>query len=123
MTIKEVSQKYDLSVDTLRYYEKVGLIPEISRTAGGIRNYTEGDCGWIELIKCMRMAGVSIEVLKAYCELTMKGEETITARKELLVSERARLEEKEREIRSALERLNYKISKYEEAERTGSLNW
>lgn len=48
MTIKEVSEKYGLSQDTLRYYEKIGVIPPVTRTSGGIRNYTEQDIGWVE---------------------------------------------------------------------------
>ena len=63
MTIAEVSRAYDISADTLRYYERVGLLPSIGRTSGGIRNYSEEDCRWVEYIKCMRSAGVSVETL------------------------------------------------------------
>jgi len=69
MTIKEVSEKYGLSQDTLRYYEKIGLIPRISRNGSGVRDYTEEDCRWIEFIKCMRNAGVQIEALIEYVKL------------------------------------------------------
>ena len=57
MTIKEVSEKYGISQDTLRYYERVGMIPPVTRTAGGIRDYKEKDLAWVELAKCMRSAG------------------------------------------------------------------
>ena len=63
MTIAEVSEKYGISPDTLRYYEKEGLLPPVKRTAGGIRDYGESDCGWVEFIKCMRSAGLPVEVL------------------------------------------------------------
>ena len=63
MTIAEVSKKYEISADTLRYYERVGLIPPVPRTSGGIRDYDEASCGWIELMKCLRAAGVQIEAL------------------------------------------------------------
>ena len=53
MTIKEVSQKYNISSDTLRYYERVGMIPPVTRTSGGIRDYTEEDLGWVELALCI----------------------------------------------------------------------
>lgn len=123
MTIAEVAKKYDLTADTLRYYERSGLIPPVERTPGGIRNYGEGDCNWIELVKCMRGAGVSIEALAEYCELTRQGDGTITARKELLMEERRRLREKQEILQKTLDRLNYKIGRYEEAEKTGRLEW
>ena len=69
MTIAEVSKKYDLTPDTIRYYEKEGLIPKVPRTQNGIRDFDEESCGWIEFIKCMRSAGMEIEILKRYVEL------------------------------------------------------
>lgn len=51
MTIAQVSEKYNISADTLRYYEKIGLIPPVRRTPGGIRDYYSGDCGWVEFIR------------------------------------------------------------------------
>ena len=94
MTITEVSKKYDISQDTLRYYERIGLIPAVTRRKNGIRDYTEESCGWIELAKCMRSAGIPIEALIEYCALAQQGDQTITARKELLVEERTKLLEK-----------------------------
>jgi len=123
MTINEVSEKFDLSQDTLRYYERIGLIPQVNRTKSGIRDYTEKSCGWIELAKCMRLAGVPIEALIEYCALTQQGDSTITARKELLVEERKKLVERMEDIRKTLDRLNYKIDRYEQAEVTGVLSW
>ncbi len=81
MTIKEVSKQFNISSDTLRYYEKIGLIPPVKRNKGGIRNYEETDIKWIEFIKCMRSAGLTIEVLIEYVELCMQGNKTIEARK------------------------------------------
>ena len=52
MTIKEVSERFGVSTDTLRYYERIGLIPQIARTAGGIRDYTESDISWVEHTIC-----------------------------------------------------------------------
>ena len=60
MTIAEVSRKYEISADTLRYYERIGLIPPVPRTKSGLRDYDEESCGWVELMKCMRAAGVQI---------------------------------------------------------------
>lgn len=123
MNISEVSRKFDLSQDTLRYYERVGLIPHVNRTKSGIRDYTEESCKWIELAKCMRLAGVPIEALIEYCALTQQGAPTITARKELLVEERKKLVQKMEDMQKTLDKLNYKIERYEKAEVTGVLSW
>lgn len=115
MTIAEVSRKFDLSQDTLRYYERIGLIPGVNRNKSGIRDYTEEDCRWIEFIKCMRNAGLPIEVLIEYVALFQKGDTTIEARKELLVEQRNQLKARMEDMEKTLERLNYKIDRYEQA--------
>ena len=113
MTIAEVSKKVNLSVDTLRYYERIGLIPEVNRTESGIRNYTEEDLGWIEFSKCMRNAGMSIEALIEYIKLYKKGDVTLEARKQLLISQKDVIKERLEEIQNTFDRINYKIKNYE----------
>jgi len=115
MMISEVSSKYDLSRDTLRYYERIGLIPRVNRSKSGIRDYTEEDCTWIEFIKCMRNAGLPIEVLIEYVGLFQQGDATIEVRKELLAEQRDQLIARIEEMQQTLERLNYKIDSYEQA--------
>ncbi len=115
MTISEVSEKCGVSPDTLRYYEKEGLLPYISRTEGGVRNYTEEDCKRIGFVKCMRGAGLSIEVLKQYFELFAKGKRTLKARRDLLAAERETLKARMTELQDTLKRLDYKISVYDKA--------
>lgn len=114
MTIAEVCKKYDITADTLRYYERIGLIPRVPRTSGGIRDYDEESCGWIELMKCMRKAGVEIEALIEYVALFKQGDETIDARKGILVEQRRRLEERMADMQRSLDTLNLKIRKYEQ---------
>lgn len=123
MTISEVSQKYGLSQDTLRYYEKVGAIPPVHRTKSGVRDYTEEDCGWVELVKCMRGAGLAVEVLAEYVRLQLEGEETIPLRRQLLVDQRDQLAAQLHVIQDTMKRLDYKISRYDEAMKTGILTW
>ena len=123
MTIREVSEKYGLSQDTLRYYERVGMIPPVNRTAGGIRNYTEEDLSWVELAKCMRSAGLPVEAMIEYVRMFREGDSTLSARLQLLTKQRDALLEQRRHIDATLARLNYKIEHYEEAVRTGTLNW
>lgn len=114
MTISEVAKKYNLSADTIRYYERIGLIPRVNRNASGIRNFTENDCGWVEFIKCMRGAGLPIEALIDYVALFQQGDRTVEARKSILVEQRDVLIERMKEMQSTLERLNLKIEHYEE---------
>ncbi len=115
MTISEVSKRCNISPDTLRYYEKVGLLSDVNRTAGGIRDYTEQDCAQIEFVKCMRSAGLSIEVLKQYFELFAKGKRTLKTRRDLLATEREKLKVRLAELQDTLKRLDYKISVYDKA--------
>jgi len=123
MTITEVSKKYDISPDTLRYYERVGMIPPVTRTAGGARNYQEKDCGWVELAKCMRNAGLPVEAMIEYVKLCQEGDSTISARLQLLSDQREALFEQRKQIDITLDRLNYKIARYEIAMETGKLSW
>lgn len=123
MTIKEVSEKYGISQDTLRYYERVGMIPPVTRTPSGIRNYTDEDVKWVEMALCMRGAGLPVEVMIEYLKLFQKGDETIPARLDLLTEQREVLLEQKKQIEQTLDRLNYKIARYEIAVQTGNLTW
>lgn len=114
MTITEVSKKCDISADTIRYYEKIGLIPPINRNKNGIRNFTEEDCKWIEFAKCMRNAGLSIDALSQYLVLFQKGNNTIKERKQLLIEQRNELAKKIELMQNTLKRLDSKIDGYEE---------
>lgn len=114
MTIAEVGRRYDLSPDTLRYYERIGLIPPVNRSSSGNRDYTEEDCRWVSFIKCMRSAGLSIEMLIEYVSLFQQGNHTIEARKELLMEQRRQLADKIADMRSTLAYLDQKIDGYEE---------
>jgi len=112
MTITEVARLYNISADTLRYYERVGIIPSVNRNANGIRNYLEDDCRWVEFAKCMRSAGLAVEILIEYVALFQQGESTAEVRKELLVEQRKQLDARIEEMEKTLERLDYKIENY-----------
>lgn len=115
MTIAEVSKKFGLSQDTLRYYERIGLIPSVNRSKSGIRDYTEEDCRWVEFIKCMRGAGLPVEILIEYVALFQQGDETVDARKELLIEQRGQLMARIEDMKNTLERLDGKIARYEQS--------
>ena len=115
MKIAEVSERYDIPLDTLRYYERIGLIPPVNRNKSGIRDYSEIDLKRVEFIKCMRSAGLPIDVLVEYVGLVQQGDQTIEARKEILKEQRAQLSAKIEEMQRTLDLLNYKIEVYENA--------
>ena len=114
MTIREVSERYGLSTDTLRYYERVGLIPPVPRSGGGARDYDPASLAWVELIKCMRSAGVQIEALIEYGALCRQGEGTEERRKEILLEQRALLLGRMEKMQRSLDRLDYKIANYDQ---------
>ena len=123
MTIKQVCQRYGLTQDTLRYYEKIGVIPPVHRSASGIRDYDEHDLGWVENAVCLRNAGVPVESIAEYVKLYQTGDETFAARRDLLSHVLADLTEQRSQLDAAIQKLTYKVSRYEAAVRTGVLSW
>src|SRR5688500_11561191 len=115
MKIMEVSEQYGISSDTLRYYERVGLIPPVHRNESGIRDYDELDLRRVDFIKCMRSAGLPIDVLIEYVGLVQQGEQSIEARKEILKEQREQLVARMKEMQKTLEILDRKIEVYENA--------
>ncbi len=123
MTIKEVCDKYGLTADTLRYYEKSGVIPRVARSCGGIRCYSDEDIAWIEYAVCMRSAGMPVDRLAEYVRLTRQGDSTLAERRDMLLQTRDEITEKLNCYQKALDKLNYKIARYDEALQTGVLSW
>ncbi|HFI0255828.1 TPA: stress response transcriptional regulator NmlR [Streptococcus suis] len=113
MNIAEVSQATGLSADTIRYYERIGLIPKIARKSGGVRVFSENDVAILEFVRCFRSAGMSIDRLIEYMGLVQEGNSTVEARIDLLKEEQAILRSRLSEIEQALERLDYKIENYQ----------
>lgn len=123
MTITEVSLQFGISQETLRYYERVGAIPTVTRTKGGIRDYQKTDVGWVELAVCMRGAGLPIEAIAMYNHLCQLGDATIPARLTLLEEQMETLKQQKALLEQTMERLDYKISRYRDAVQTGKLTW
>jgi DNA-binding transcriptional MerR regulator len=115
MKIAEVSEQSGLSADTLRYYERIGLLPPVNRNGSGIRDYSDLDIRRVNFVKCMRQAGLPIEVLIEYYGLVQQGDDTIDARKEILIQQREELLGRMAEMQKTLDLLNYKIDVYENA--------
>jgi DNA-binding transcriptional MerR regulator len=115
MKIAEVSEHTGISSDTLRYYERIGLIWPVNRNSSGIRDYTDLDLRRVEFIKCMRSAGLPVEVLIEYVALVQQGDHTIEARKEILREQREQLAARMSEMQKTLDILDHKIEVYENA--------
>ncbi|HFI0500053.1 TPA: stress response transcriptional regulator NmlR [Streptococcus suis] len=113
MNIKEVCQVTGLSADTIRYYERIGLVPKIARKSSGVRDFAENDIAILEFIRCFRSAGMSIERLIEYMGLVQAGDSTVEARIDLLKEEQEELQSRLVEIQQALDRLDYKIKNYQ----------
>lgn len=114
MKIAEVSERYGISIDALRYYERVGLLPPVNRSESGIRDYNEIDLKRVEFIRCMRNAGLPVDVLVEYVALVQQGDATIEDRKAILMEQRALLAARIAEMQKTLELLDHKIKVYEE---------
>ena len=123
MTISEVSEKFGITQDTLRYYEKAGIIPRIARTPGGVRDYQPEDLGWIEHVVCLRNAGMPVESLVEYLRLSQQGDDSFSERLELLKEQKENLKMQQRKLQDAMDRLDFKISRYQAAVKTGRLSW
>ena len=115
MKIAEVSEQFALSTDTLRYYERVGLLPPVNRNESGIRDYNELDLRRVDFIKCMRSAGLPVEVLIEYVSLVQQGDKTIESRKDILKEQRELLLARMNEMQKTMDILNHKIEVYEKA--------
>lgn len=111
MKISEVSKKYNLPADTLRYYEKLGLIDNVSKESG-VRNYSEEDCSRIEFIICMKHASLSLEDIKRFIDLNKEGDKTIPERLEILEHQKKVLTDEIKNKEKTLDYLNYKINLY-----------
>lgn len=113
MNIKQASEQTNVSADTIRYYERIGLIPAIKRSASGIREFDTEDLRWITFSRQMRNAGLSIESLTDYLQLFQKGNQTIPARKEVIANQITLLQQKASDLNQAIERLEFKLENYE----------
>ena len=111
-SIQRAAAETGLSTDTLRYYERIGILPNIGRSESGHRRFTDDDMGWIKLVQCLRATGMPLEDLHRYAELVQSGDETAAERLEILQAHRARILGEMDELSMALELVERKISGY-----------
>lgn len=113
-TIKQISEKTNLTEHTIRYYDREGLIPLITRTKSGIRQFSEDDLEWINLICCLRNSGMPLQEIKEFMQLCLKGKDSLEERRELLIRHRARIKEQMANLDNSLNIVNFKIEHYKE---------
>ena len=113
-TIQRAASETGLSADTIRYYERIGILPGIGRSPSGHRRFSDDDMGWIKLVQCLRSTGMPMEDLHTYAELMQQGDETAAERLRLLETHRRRIKDDMTELSIALELVERKISGYEE---------
>jgi DNA-binding transcriptional MerR regulator len=120
-TIQRAAAETGVSRDTLRYYEKIGILPGIGRSESGHRRFTDDDMGWIKLVQCLRSTGMPIEDLHAYAELVQRGDSTAAERLQLLENHRERIQGEMQELATALELVERKIAGYDRLIARGDL--
>jgi DNA-binding transcriptional MerR regulator len=111
----ETVERTGFSLDTLRYYEKIGLLEGVARDAGGRRRYSEEDLSWLGLFRCLRDTGMPIAEMIRYVELARAGDHTLAARIALFEEHDRRVEEQIALLRRQQEKIQFKISLYREA--------
>lgn len=114
MNIKKVSEQLEITPDTIRYYERIGLVPPINRNKNGVRDFTDLDIQRLNFIKCMRHAGLSIESLHEYMHLySLNDDRTIPARKKILEEEVEKLDKRIASLQETRAYLQHKINVYD----------
>ncbi|MED1946926.1 MULTISPECIES: MerR family transcriptional regulator [Brevibacillus] len=115
-TIKQVADRFGLPAHTLRYYDKEGLLPFVSRDKNGNRLFSELDLNWIALICCLKNTGMPIKEIKEYSDWCKQGSQKLEERKALLIAHREQVEKQIEEFQKNLALIDTKIATYEDPE-------
>lgn len=113
-TIKQVSEKTGITSHTIRYYDREGLLPLVERTSGNIRNFSDEDIQWLNLICCLRNSGMPVHQIKEFMDLCLQGEKTCEERRTILLEHRKRILAQLQMLNTSLDIINFKIDHYKE---------
>lgn len=119
-SVSQAAEVLGLTPSTLRYYDREGLLPNLERSEGGIRIFSEGDIRWLRLISCLKATGMPLKDIRRYIQLTLDGDGTIPQRLALFHQQRQRLLEQMEQLRQTLEVVDYKCWFYETAQQLGT---
>ena len=118
MYISEISKISGLSVHTLRYYEKEGLLENVTRNDSGRRVYSNDDLVWIEWIQRLKSTGMSLDEIRQFSSLRYLGDDSISQRKDMLIDHSMKLKSNIQKLREELSVVDHKIKAYEEKEKS-----
>lgn len=121
-TVGEAAKRLGVSPSTLRYYDKEGLLPFVERSSGGIRMFQESDFEWLQVIECLKKAGMSIKDIRQYIEMALQGDSTIEARLELFRRQQKVVAQQMAALQHTMEMLRYKCWYYETAKAAGTVD-
>ena len=121
-TVGEMAKLLGITASTLRYYDKEGLLPFVERSSGGIRMFQESDFEWLQVIGCMKKAGMSIKDIRQYIEMALQGDETIGPRLAMFRHQREALKQQMEELQRTMQMVDYKCWYYETALEAGTVD-
>ena len=120
-TVGEMAKLLGIPASTLRYYDKEGLLPFVERSSGGIRMFQESDIEWLQVIGCMKKAGMSIKDIRRYIEMALQGDDTIALRLAMFRRQRQALQQQLEDLHYTMEMVDYKCWYYETAQKAGTV--
>ena len=118
--IDDISKMYGISQDTLRYYDKAGLLPFVKKNQAGRRVFTEDDLGYIEVIDCLKRSGIPVKEIAKFMDWCVEGDKTLPQRYAFMVEQEAVLEKKIHELQAQLDFLRWKKWYYQIANEAGT---
>ncbi len=119
-TVGEMAKKLNIAPSTLRFYDKEGLLPFIERSSGGIRMFSDKDFEWLQVVGCLKKAGMKLSDIKTFIELAMQGDDTISVRLDLIIAQRKEVESQIETLNKTLATLEFKEWYYTTAKKDGT---
>ena len=112
-SISEVAKRTGLSIFTLRYYDKVGLLPFVDRTPRGVRDFKESDFDWLAVITCLKETGMPVKEIKQFIDWCLEGDSTLKDRLEVFIEHKKKVAEQIKLLEKHMKKIDHKIWYYE----------
>ena len=121
-TIGKVAEMMGLTTHTLRFYDKEGLLPNVSKTKSGVRQFTDVDINWLMMLECLKSTGLQLKDIKHYINLLKKGDSSLAERAEIFKAQKLKCQQEINTLKQTMKKLDFKIRYYEEALKHGEEN-
>ena len=121
-TIGKVAEMMGLTTHTLRFYDKEGLLPNVSKTKSGVRQFTDADINWLMMLECLKSTGLQLKEIKHYINLLKKGNSSLVERAEMFKKQKIKCQQEINLLKQTMKKLDFKIHYYEEALKHGEEN-